>query len=422
MNLFGLFKNNNLSAAPTASITKTSRSGDLECELFRSLSYKDCQNLYSYIPLAKRVIDLPPKMAINNMNIKWGKEDEYKDEEGLELIDMNMVKSLCIDYISKVRLYGYAVILPLVGPEDDPSKPLIKSEIYDKAIRYNILDPLNMTIDIDNNPASYNFKRITYMKINNGTIIHKNRALALTNRLNNLYLQYNNASFNYVGLSELQTIYPLLNVISSSITSMERQLLHSSLMVVEEEKGASNINTQAMTSQADLLSQVKQDSVVLLRNGLKLNQFQLSNFDTITGSIENISKLISMSTDIPSILFCDESLGSGFSEGNADGQLLESYLTDLRNSLIIPCVKFILAYEVFNKVKKYEICHEIIDNLVIEFGSMFLDQEIIKESDNLSDDVVENAITVETTENSASDSDDVVKDEETKQNEAYVEE
>lgn len=416
MGLFDIFRNNNLSSEPKTAITKTSNNGDLESDMFRSLSYKDCQNLYSYIPLAKRIINLPVKIAINNMNIKWGSEGEYKDEEGLKDIDINYVKTLCTDYISKVRLYGYSVLLPLVGPEDNASKPLMKSEIYDKEIRYNILDPLNMTVTIDNNPASYNFKRITSMRVNNGPLIHSNRALALNNRLNNLYLQYNNASYNYVGLSELQSCYCLMNVIATAITSMERQLMHSSLMVVEEEKGSTNVNTQSMTAQADLLSQVKQDSVVLLRNGLKLNQFQLSNFDTITNSIDSINKLISMTTDIPSVLFTDESLGNGFSEGSSDGQIVEMYLTDIRNSLIIPTMKFILAYEVFNKVKDYKKAAEIVDNIVIEFGSIFLDKEIIKESDKLSDEVVEDAINVETTDTASDD----VKSEEVKETEEVL--
>lgn len=416
MGLFDIFRNNNLSSEPKTAITKTSKNGDLESDMFRSLSYKDCQNLYSYIPLAKRIVNLPIKIAINNMNIKWGSEDEYKDEEGLKDIDINYIKTLCTDYISKVRLYGYSVLLPLVGPEDNASKPLMKSEIYDKEIRYNILDPLNMTVTIDNNPASYNFKRITSMRVNNGPLIHTNRALALNNRLNNLYLQYNNASYNYVGLSELQSCYCLMNVIATAITSMERQLMHSSLMVVEEEKGSTNVNTQSMTAQADLLSQVKQDSVVLLRNGLKLNQFQLSNFDTITNSIDSINKLISMTTDIPSVLFTDESLGNGFSEGSSDGQIVEMYLTDIRNSLIIPTMKFILAYEVFNKVKDYKKATEIVDNIVIEFGSIFLDKEIIKESDKLSDEVVEDAINVETTDTASDD----VKSEEVKETEEVL--
>lgn len=416
MGLFDIFRNNNLSSEPKTAITKTSKNGDLESDMFRSLSYKDCQNLYSYIPLAKRIVNLPIKIAINNMNIKWGSEDEYKDEEGLKDIDINYVKTLCTDYISKVRLYGYSVLLPLVGPEDNASKPLMKSEIYDKEIRYNILDPLNMTVTIDNNPASYNFKRITSMRVNNGPFIHTNRALALNNRLNNLYLQYNNASYNYVGLSELQSCYCLMNVIATAITSMERQLMHSSLMVVEEEKGSTNVNTQSMTAQADLLSQVKQDSVVLLRNGLKLNQFQLSNFDTITNSIDSINKLISMTTDIPSVLFTDESLGNGFSEGSSDGQIVEMYLTDIRNSLIIPTMKFVLAYEVYNKVKDYKKATEIVDNIVIEFSSIFLDKEIIKESDKLSDEVVEDAINVETTDTSSDD----VKSEEVKEEEIVL--
>lgn len=416
MGLFDIFRNNNLSSEPKTAITKTSKNGYLESDIFRSLSYKDCQNLYSYIPLAKRIINLPIKIAINNMNIKWGSEDEYKDEEGLKDIDINYIKTLCTDYISKVRLYGYSVLLPLVGPEDNASKPLMKSEIYDKEIRYNILDPLNVTVTIDNNPTSYNFKRITSMRVINGPLIHSNRALALNNRLNNLYLQYNNASFNYVGLSELQSCYCLMNVIATAITSMERQLMHSSLMVVEEEKGSTNVNTQSMTAQADLLSQVKQDSVVLLRNGLKLNQFQLSNFDTITNSIDSINKLISMTTDIPSVLFTDESLGNGFSEGSSDGQIVEMYLTDIRNSLIIPTMKFILAYEVFNKVKDYKKAAEIVDNIVIEFGSIFLDKEIIKESDKLSDEVVEDAINVETTDTASDD----VKSEEVKETEEVL--
>lgn len=393
MGLFDLFRNNNLSSEPKTAITKTSKNGDLESDMFRSLSYKDCQNLYSYIPLAKRIVNLPIKIAINNMNIKWGSEDEYKDEEGLKDIDINYIKTLCTDYISKVRLYGYSVLLPLVGPEDDVSKPLMKSEIYDKEIRYNILDPLNMTVTIDNNPASYNFKRITSMRVNNGPLIHSNRALALNNRLNNLYLQYNNASYNYVGLSELQISYPLINLLATSITSMERQLIHSSLMVVEEEKGSTNVNTQAMTTQADLLSQVKQDSVVLLRNGLKLNQFQLSNFDSIGNTIDKINNLISLSVDIPSALFCDESLSNGFGDGSNESQIVEMYLTDIRNSLIVPTMKFLLSYEVYNKVKDYKKATEIIDNIEIEFGIMFNVDEQLKNMDEMTEEQKDELLT-----------------------------
>lgn len=405
---------------PAETIIKSTKSGDLESELFRTLSYIDCQNLYSFIPLAKRIINLPIKIAMNNINISFGKDNKYKDIEELNNIDINYVKTLCTEYISKVRLYGYSILLPIISDKDDISKVLMKDQLYGTDIRYNILDPLNVTVDIDRDPSSYSYKKITNIRISQGKMkqVYSKRVLALQNNLNNQYLQYNRASYNYIGLSELQVAFPLINLLTSTLTSMERQLLHSSIMVLEQDSSTTNINTQALVNQSASLNDTKQDSVIILNNGLKLNQFQLQNMDSISNVITNINKLISLSIDIPTALFCDESVSNGFGDGSNESRIVEMYLSDIRNSLIIPTIKFILTHEVYNKVSDYRLATEIVDSIIIEFGAMFNQDEQLKSLDDMTEEERNNVLVTETNING--NDEDAVNDKPIKEKEEVI--
>lgn len=378
----------------TSSVVTTSNNSTLDQQMYTPLTYVDCQNLYSYIPLAKRIINLPVKIAMNKMNITFG-DKKLEEIEELRNIDIDNIKAIALDYIIKVRLYGYSILMPLIE-NDDVSKSLLKSNLYNKDIRYNILDPLQVMVDIERNPTSYNYKKITNIKCVLGSTsnIYPKRCLALQNNLNNLYLQYNRASFNYIGLSELQVCRPLLNLISSAITSQERQLLFSSTFILEKDESADNINIQALTENANLLSDIKQDSTVILSSGLKLSQFKLDNFDTINSSIDNLQKLIALSSDIPSFIFTDTSIDEAFSNSDNQASIIETYFDNIRINLITPTIKFILAHEIYSKIDNILKVEELISSMSISFNSLFTSQEVLKHAENFSEDVVSEALNV----------------------------
>lgn len=366
----------------SSALVKTSNNNDLDSELVKPLSYSECQFLYNYIPLAKRIITNPIEISMSKMNVEYGINGKYNKLDELERIDLDYIKSKALEYISKVRLYGLSVIFPVVKGEKDISNPLIRSTLFEKELDYNILEPLQMTMNWDLDPTSYSYNKLTSIGVN-GKQLHRNRALALTNKNNRLFLQYNNASLSFSGLSELQIARPLLNLLNTSIMSLERQMLNSSLLLLKE-TSVSNINTQALQKSASVLPDVKQNSVAILKNGLELEQFQLNNLEAVTNTLHEIGKLIALSTNIPSKLFLDESLGEGFNNGSADSALIDNYLTSLRKDYVYPVMKFLLGYEIYNKIEDYILAKDIADNINITYDTLFhIDEQIKASKDNI---------------------------------------
>lgn len=378
MGIFNYFTSNKITTTPT-----TSNNGILDEELSRSLSYDDVRNLYSNYALANRIVNLPINLSVSNLETNI---DEFNVDINIDDIIIK-VKEL----VRIVRIYGMGVLLPNIE-EDDVSKPLLKSDLFDKEIRYNVIEPLNLNTEIDLNPLSFHFRKIKNISIN-GKHIHNKRVLCLTNQSNNLYLKYNRAGLSYTGLSVFQNIYKLLVLLDTAQVSLERQMLHSSLMLLTQENtkiNTSNIQQQIIEEQSRLIEQAKQNSTIILRNGYQLNQFQLNNLTSIQEVLSQINNLLALSTDIPAIIFEGNKISGGFSEGSMEMVQLENYLNNIRLELINPTFKFILTYEVYSKVKDIELADNILNNIEITYKKDYLNKEVIENAEELTSNGIMN--------------------------------
>lgn len=348
-----------------SAFTKTTNSPeqDQEIEVVKKLDYNNVREIYETFPLGSRIINLPISLAFTG--IKYNHDLE---KLGIELSGIHEVAK---QFIRTIRIYGVAVIYPILDKEDDLSNPLFQSDLYDKNIRYNVLEPLTFTANIDLDPTSFSYKKITSINIK-GKPLYRKRTLALTNKETNLFLSYNNASFNYVGLSCFQNIYSVLNLLNTSLIALERMMLQSSLFILEQGDTtiSSNLNDNLLKTQAELLRKAKQNSVIILKNGLKLSQFALSNLAPLQETLNQINNLLSLSgSDIPPVIFAGERLSSSFNEGSQELVQLNNYLNNIREGYIIPTMKFLLSYEIFNKVENVALAQELVDTLEITFNT-----------------------------------------------------
>lgn len=315
-------------------------------------------------PLGSRIINLPINLAF--CNFKTGLE-EY-DNEIIQELEIPFLITKAKEFIRSVRIYGISALFPIIE-DDNLSEPLLKSQLLNSNLRFNIADPLQMKCQIDTRANSFSYRRVLGVTIN-GTPINHNRILILQNGQNQLNLKFNEASFSWAGLSVYSSIYPILNLLNTSLVSLERQMLFSSLMLLNQEKIdiSSNANQKNLEEQSEILKNCKQNSVIILKNGLTLNQFKLENLSPITETLNNINNLLSISSDIPSLIFSGEKLSNGFSEGNTELELLNLYLDNLRNDYIVPTMKFLLEYQIHNKIEDFELRNKMLNDINISFA------------------------------------------------------
>lgn len=360
----------------------TGNDNSLDLQMHKLLSYTDLRDIYLKVPLASAIINKPIKLAL------YGLKSNVND-----YIDINNVIYIAESLIRNIKLYGLGVILPIQDDEDDISKPLLKSNIYSKNIKYNILDPLNTSITVENNPLSYNFQNIKSLYVR-GKKVAKERVLALTNNTTHLYLNYNRGAFTYSGLSVLQNLYPVLNLLYSAIVSLERALLNSSTLILIQSKSDDDNTAMQMVQQAaQFTKQIKQDSTIILKNGWDIKEFKLENLSSITDCLNYIEKLIATAAgEIPVEAFLDLNASNGLNNNNAEMiSMLNVYLQSQRNNYITPTIKWIINHELYSKIDDPILVNELMDNLEITYEnikSIEEKKELIKEGNT--DEVIYN--------------------------------
>lgn len=359
-----------------STFTNTSTNATLDNEMSKNLSYQDVQNIYLNFPLGSRIVNLPINLAF--CNFKTGLEN--LDTELINELDIPFLITKAKEFIRNVRIYGVAGLLAITE-DDNISEPLLKSTITNSNLRFNVADPLQMNIKIDTNANSFSYRKVKNVSIG-GKAVNHNRILILQNGQNQLNLKFNDASFSWAGLSVYSSIYPILNLLNTSLISLERQMLFSSLMILNQDKIdiTSNANQKIIEEQSQILKNAKQNSVIILKNGLTLNQFRLENLAPIQSTLDNINNLLAISSDIPSLIFSGEKLSNGFSEGNSELELLNLYLDNIRNDFIIPTMKFLLEFQIYNKIEDLTLKNEMINALDLSFAPISKEDYIEEEN------------------------------------------
>lgn len=370
--MFNLFQKNK---NPT--FTNTSNNASLDNEMSKNLSYQNVQDIYLNFPLGSRIVNLPINLAF--CNFKTGLENF--DTEMINSLDIPFLITKAKEFIRSVRIYGISGLLAITE-NDNISEPLLKSKIINSNLRFNVADPLQMNTQIDTNANSFSYRRVKKVSIGGKSINH-NRILILQNGQNQLNLKFNDASFSWAGLSVYSSIFPILNLLNTSLVSLERQMLFSSLMILNQDKLdiTSNANQKVLEEQSQIIKNAKQNSVIILKNGLTLNQFKLENLAPLQSTLENINNLLAISSDIPSLIFSGEKLSNGFSEGNTELELLNLYLDNIRNDFIIPTMKFLLEFQIYNKIENLNLKNEMINALDLSFETITKEDYIQEEKE-----------------------------------------
>lgn len=370
MNIFNLFTRGK------GAFSQVTSDGKIEAELYKPLSYEDVRDIYLKNAVGERIINLPVQLGL--VGIKHNIPEEYN-------IDINDYLSICKEYIRNVRLYGVSVLFPIVK-NDDLSKPLLKTELYEKEVRFNAADPLNCNINVDLDVSSFSYMRVKSIRLTNKGDIHKQRALILTNKNSNLYLNYSNSSFSYVGNSVFANMFSILSLMNSAIIGIERMIQNSSAIILKRTSDGldNNIEQSIIEEEARILKSIKMNSVVILGDGLELEQLPIGNLDSIKTIIDNINNLLSLSSvDIPSQIWLGEQLSSGFSDGSEELTQLTIYLDNIRYNYIVPTMKFILEHIIYTKEPNIVKAEELVRNLEISFVDTNNKKEVIENSKEL---------------------------------------
>lgn len=398
MAFFGLIGSNNR-------VSMASDSGDAEynqSELlgaYKDLDYLECQNIYRYWSLGKRIVNALPSFAMSAPRVFDCKDvpsivNDRLSKVSAELNIDGAVKRMAI----YIRIYGLASIY-LANDNLKPNEPLSYGNVQNHNFSINVLDPLSMLvggqISVDNNPLSENFSKPIYQYLG-GHKIHKSRIFTHYNDIP-LFYKFNPSSFSFSGPSIYQNMTLIMRVWNRAIISFQRMATKASAIIkTTKEGGTLNGNAlYAIEKNLEMIRNLENDGIASIKSGESLEFFNLSGIQEIDTIINTLNTCLMMAlSDTPAGILLDKNLSVGLNDGTEDMKAILMAVENFRQLQLKPIYTFIdkylcyksFTYDFIKHVKsenmdiyadksEIEILNEWLANYHYSFGDLYPQSE-----------------------------------------------
>ena len=308
-------------------------------------SYEACKTLYSYHPIASRMVDKPLEMALSQkreITIKNGPEEMLKEAFEREWKRLGAIGGDTIIFrLGQLsRIYGISTLACNVieGDQKAPTnEPLDFANLHKKDLQFYIYDPLNTagSLVLNQDPAAIDFMRPRQIRV--GSESWSNTKAIVLMHEQPIWIQWTDSAFGFVGRSVYQrAFYPLKTFVASMIAD---NLVQEKLgLIVHKAKtpgsivdkrafGFFNIKRQAIKG-------AKTGNVVQIGIDEDLASLDLDHIHTAGEySRTNCLKNIALAAGMPAILLNEETLAQGFGEGSEDAKQIARYIDRIRLDL-----------------------------------------------------------------------------------------
>jgi hypothetical protein len=320
-------------------------------ELGSSASYELCKMIYSYHPYGAKLVDVPVQLAQSQgrtINIPGSPEDRVRKAftDEWQRIDADRIIA---NVVRLARIYGIASVACVVVGED-PTKPLDFASLADKAMTFNVFDPLNTagSLVLNQNPNSPTFLKPLTIAVQ-GQAYNFTRTCIYQNE-DPIYLDYTTSAWGYVGRSVYQrALFPLKSFLQSMIT--DDLVTKKAGVIVAKLKAPGSIINNVMQQIAGIKRGMLKDamtgSVMNISVDEEIESLNLQNIDSSSSTArKNILENIAAAAGMPAKLVNSETLAVAFAEGEEDAKAIARYIDKLRESMT-------QLYTFFNRIVQH---------------------------------------------------------------------
>lgn len=315
----------------------------------KSFGYDECKDLYANWALGKRIVEsiidvslsTPREIQVTDAPIEVVKQFEkaFKKNKANKAVKQTAIIS---------RVYGVSTILAKSGMVgDNISEPLTSKDRQTYGLRFNVLDPLNCTFSISQDPASYDFLRPKGLRAG-GQQVDPTRAEVFFNG-NPLFLKFETSALNFAGRSVFANMRSLVESWARLYSALAKIADKASAIFI---KGGADIKDPTGAKVAErsalLVKQMRQGQVAFLQGNADVEFFNLNGASEISQMILEVKNALAMAlNDTPTTILLDKELNNGLSNGEADLQTVTIKINAFREEVLSPIFDFVDSYIFF---------------------------------------------------------------------------
>ena len=371
------------------------------------LPYKECKDIYRTTTLGKRIVEGLPNFAMSTqreIDIHKAPPEaiEKFKETAAEMKQDEAIKKT----IYNARIYGtgglYIAMYDEEKEEDDfTTKPTFE-DAYKYKIKFNILDPLNISgsrVDID--PLSFHFLEVVDIQVNSKTIPKKR--IAISHALEPLYLDTRTSLIPYSPPSVFYNMVELLKQYDDAVKSIGDLLYKAGAIIYKYpvKSKLTGVTLDAITASGNILEQKRSGEVISISNDSTVEDFPIANLNGLIDSINKLEDDITKAlSDTPVSILFDRNLSNGFSEGDKDKETVISTIESFRENKLTPLYNLTDYYimlkawdrafidEMRYKYSEYkdktdnEIFRSWAENFKFKYGNLFPEPESVIQDNN----------------------------------------
>ncbi len=331
----------------------------------RMLALNDCENIYTYWGLGKRVIHSIVRFAFSvDRDITIAEApteavDEFKKAATESLKEDRIVRRAS----TYCRIYGMAGTYAATDSKDiKPSENLTKKQCQENKLTLNALNPLNLSGTVFNQEAlSPKFQKPETIRVAGQTVGTK-RATVIQNN-EPVYLRFTDPTFTFSGVSVFQNMVRLIKAWTRSIISLERMATKASSIIFKEGARGKMGGIQAEAAKRSLqrIKEMENTGAASIDKDGDVTFFPLTGVAYVDAILVGLEREIMMALDdTPAAILLGKELSTGLNEGKEELKAIIMAVDNFREDVLTPLYEWADPYvmaiawtdEFIEKVKK----------------------------------------------------------------------
>lgn len=304
-------------------------------------SYELCKAIYVSHVLGSKMVDTPIALSQSQsreITVPDGPEERLKEAF---LAVWNTIGGTGADAIiantqGSARIYGISALA--MGARGQPTdKPLDREKLYTYDLFFNVLDPLTTagSLVLSQDPNSPDFQKPQHVRVG-AAVYHPANTVVVMNE-KPIYIQYSDSAFGFTGRSVYQrALYPLKSFVQTMITD-DMVAYKAGVLITKLTSQTSNTNRRVWDMFSFKRMQVKTAStgnVISISPEEAIESINLQMLaDPYTVARENILKNIAAAANMPAHILDQETMVSGFAEGQEDAKQIARYIDGVRKEM-----------------------------------------------------------------------------------------
>lgn len=301
-------------------------------------SYALCKAIYTSHPLGAKMADDPINIAQSQqreLSIPDGPEERLRDafQRTWNRLGVIGTDAIIHNAMKTARIYGISTLgMGAVGY--DPAKPLPTDRLHELDLYFNVFDPLNTagSLVLNQDPTSPDYQRPQRV-VAAGQSWHPANTVVMLNE-EPVYISYTNSAFGFVGRSVYQrALYPLKSYVQAMRTD-DMVVFKAGVLVAKMKAQTSNTTQRVMNMWGWKRSQVKtatSGNVLSIGTEENIESLNMQALELpYRLARENILKNIATAANMPARMLDQETLVSGFGEGQEDAKQIARYINRVR--------------------------------------------------------------------------------------------